>query len=88
VPWFSGDVQFLPGGYVIEGDDGKTKKSYIYKNSKFERLQGALPPLLKDWASFDWSVDYDDQINVISTLPEELRARQTRDRDWHALCWQ
>ena len=66
----------------------RPKKSYIYKNSKFERLQGALPPLLKDWTSFDWSVDYDDQINVISTLPEELRARQTPDRDWHALCWQ
>lgn len=70
---FSGDVQFLPGGYVTEGDEEKIK-TYIFKNSKFERLQGALPPLLKDWTSFDWSVDYDDQINVIGTLPEELRA--------------
>lgn len=70
---FTPDVQFLPGGYVLEAYDGKPKY-FIYKNSRFEPLQGALPPLLKDWTSFDWSVDYDDQINVISTLPEELRA--------------
>jgi hypothetical protein len=70
---FTPDVQFLPGGYVLEAYDGKPRY-FIYKDSKFERLQGALPPLLKNWTAFDWSVDYDDQINVISTLPKELRA--------------
>ena len=69
---FTPDVQFLPGGYILEAYDGKPKY-FIYKNSKFERLQGQIPSLLKDWTSFDWSVDYDDQINVIRTLPEELR---------------
>ncbi|HEY6352001.1 MAG TPA: hypothetical protein VI636_21610 [Candidatus Angelobacter sp.] len=28
---FTPDVQFLPGGYIIEGDDGKAIKTYIYK---------------------------------------------------------
>ena len=72
---FTGYVQFLPGGYVLEAYDGKPRY-FIYKNSRFERLRGSIsiPASLKDWTSFDWSVDYDDQINVIRKLPEEIRA--------------
>lgn len=72
---FTGYVQFLPGGYVLEAYDGKPRY-FIYKNSGFERLRGSIsiPASLKDWTSFDWNVDYDDQINVIRKLPEDLRA--------------
>lgn len=70
---FTGDIQFLPGGYVTAGEDGKTK-AYLYKNSEFEPLEGEIPSWLKGWISFDWSVDDDDQINVIDTLPVELKA--------------
>jgi len=58
-----GQVQFLPGGYVIKMEDGQ-KERYIYQDFKFQHFEGQMPLVLDNWTSFDWgSVDYLDQIN-------------------------
>jgi hypothetical protein len=64
-----GDVQFLPGGYVIKSEDGQAER-YLYRNGKFERFQAAIPPLLENWTSFDWvQADYLDEIDRKSFDP-------------------
>jgi hypothetical protein len=69
----SGDVQFLPGAYVVKYEDGKTER-YSYKDSGFEPLRDDVPPLVRNWTSFDWSgVDFRDQING-SPLDPDVRA--------------
>ena len=84
---FTGDVQFFPGGYVSGnpyGGDGL----YVYRNSKFEPLKGEIPPLLKGWSSFDWVVDYLDQVDRSETLAADLRAllpRRTKVKKVHKI---
>jgi hypothetical protein len=57
-----GTVQFLPGGYAVATEDGRTKL-YVFRGSGFV-LSHDPPPNLEAWTSFDWEgVDYLNQID-------------------------
>jgi hypothetical protein len=58
-----GSVQFLPGGFVIVTEDGKSTR-YAFRSSGFVTSQEVLAPSLRSWIAFDWEgVDYLDQLN-------------------------
>lgn len=71
--WAFGDVQFLPGGYVFTEDEGENHY-YLLENSKFKPFEGKIPSLIKDWQSFNWTIDNIDQIDMSERLGGDLRA--------------
>src|SRR5262249_25099131 len=59
----TGDLQFVPGGYVIKDQNGH-KERYIFRGNSFQRFKGKLSPALEKWSSFDWDVDAFDEIDL------------------------
>lgn len=57
-----GDLQFVPGGYVITTEGARTKR-YIFRGNRFERFKGKLPSALENWSS-DWDADFFDEIDL------------------------
>lgn len=88
----NGNVQFLPGAYVIVteyGDvhfqqdappvvDKAEKKRYKWEGAQFVAVKGPLAPELENWVSFD-SVDFLNQIDLKDFDPD-LEAFLPRSR--------
>jgi hypothetical protein len=79
----TGDLQFVPGGYVIKKEGNRTER-YVFRGTRFEPLKKKLPGTLEKWNGPDWDGDFYDEIDLHNSkvrryLPKGAKLKKVLD---------